>query len=116
LFVFIYMRHLINQQKRLLFFNVDHEIVTENLRQFGEEQKWAERGFDKNDLKNPPALRVFKPSAVFVHPDSVSLDFGGPFFQREICAFKTGVTGQGTKKFAEGLWFYSEDGGYPSEE
>jgi hypothetical protein len=75
LFVFIYMRHLINQQERFLFFHVDHEIVAENLRQFGEEEKWAERGFDKNDPKIPAALRVLKPSAVFVHPDFVSLDF-----------------------------------------
>jgi hypothetical protein len=59
---------------------------------------------------------VLKPSAVFVHPDSVSLDFGGPFFEMEIRAFKPGVTGQGTKKLAEGLCFYSEDGSYPSEE
>jgi hypothetical protein len=110
------MRHLINQQERFLFFHVDHEIVAENLRQFGEEEKWAERGFDKNDPKIPAALRVLKPSAVFVHPDFVSLDFGGAFFEMEIRAFKPGVTGQGTKKLAEGLWFYSEDGGYPRED
>jgi hypothetical protein len=30
---------------------------------FGDQQNWAEAGFDKNDSRIPDALRVLKPSA-----------------------------------------------------
>jgi hypothetical protein len=116
LFFVIYMRHFVNQQERFLCFEIDHTIVAENLRNFAEEQKWAEIGFNKDDPRVPAALRVLKPSAIFVHPNYVALDFGGPFFEMDIRAFKPGVAGNGTKKLAEGLWFYSEDGSYPRGE
>jgi hypothetical protein len=77
----------------LLFSEKSPLFVFIYMRQFGEEPKWAERGLDKNDLKIPAVVRVLKPSAVFVHPDSLSLDFGGPFFEMEIRAFKPSVTG-----------------------
>jgi hypothetical protein len=63
----------------------------------------------------PAALRVLKPSAISVHPDYIALDFGGPFFQMDIRAFKPGLAGEGTKRLADGLWFYSEDGSYPRD-
>jgi hypothetical protein len=110
------MRHIVNQKERFLCFEIDQAIVAENLRNFAEEQKWVEIGFNKDDPRVPAVLRVLKPSAIFVHPDYVALDFGGPFFEMDIRAFKPGVAGNGTKKLVEGLWFYSEDGSYPREE
>ncbi len=116
LFFVIYMRHLINQQERFLCFEVDHAILADQLRTFAEQQKWVEVGFDKDDPRVPAALRVLKPSAIFVHPDYIALDFGRPFFQMDIRAFKPGNWGSGTKKLADGLWLYTEDGRYPREE
>jgi hypothetical protein len=116
LFFVLYMRHLVNQQERFLCSEIDHTIVANALRSFAEEQKWAEVGFDKDDPRVPAALRVLKPSAVFVYPDYIALDFGGPFFQMDIRAFKPGVAGEGTKKLAYGLWLHTEDGSYPREE
>jgi len=113
LFFVIYMRHLVNQQERFLCYEIDHTIVADSLRSLAEQQKWTESGFDKDDPRVPAALRMLKPSAIFVHPDYVALDFGGPFFAMDIRAFKPGVAGEGTKKLAEGVWFYSEDGSYP---
>jgi hypothetical protein len=115
LFPILYLRHLVNQQERFLCFEVDHAIVAENLRTFAEQQKWIEAGFDKNDPRVPAALRVLKPSAVFIHPDYVALDFGGPFFEMDLRAFKPGMAGSGTKKLVEGLWLYTEDGSYPRD-
>ena len=113
LFPIIYMRHLINQQERFLCFEIDHATVAQSLRTFAEQQNWAEAGFDKNDPRVPAALRVLKPSAIFVCPKYVALDFGGPLFEMDIRVFKPGVTGQGTKKLADDLWLYTEDGSYP---
>jgi hypothetical protein len=115
LFPIIYMRHLVNQQERFLCFEIDHAIVAENLRTFADQQNWAEAGYDKNDPRIPAALRVLKPSPVFVHPEYVALDFGGPFFEMDIRAFKSGVSGAGTKKLVAGVWFYAEDGSYPRD-
>jgi hypothetical protein len=115
LFFIIYMRHLVNQQERFLCFEVDHAIVADTLRTFADQQKWAEVGFNQDDPRVPAALRVLKPSAIFVHPDYIALDFGGPFFQMDIRAFKPGNTGSGTKKLADGLWLYTEDGSYPRD-
>ena len=109
------MRHLVNQQERFLCFEIDHVIVAENLRTFADQQNWAEAGFDKNDPRIPAALRVLKPSAIFVHPEYVALDFGGPFFEMDVRAFKSGVPGAGTKKLADGIWLYTEDGSYPRD-
>src|SRR6266446_2712461 len=64
LFFIIYMRHLVNQQERFLCFEVDHAIVADTLRNFAEQQKWTELGFDKDDPRVPAALRVLKPSAI----------------------------------------------------
>jgi hypothetical protein len=116
LFFVIYMRHLEKQQERFLCYEIDHAIVADTLRTFAEQQKWAEVGFDKDDPRVPATLRVLKPSAIFVHPDYIALDFGGSFFQMDIRAFKPGNSGSGTKKLAEGLWLYTEDGSYPREE
>jgi hypothetical protein len=116
LFPILYVRHLVNQQERFLCFEVDHEVVAQNLRAFGEAQKWVESGFAKDDPRVPAALRVLKPSAIFVHPNFVSLDFGGPLFEMDVRAFKPGVAGKGTKKLSEGLWLYTEDGSYPGHE
>ena len=113
LFFHIYMRHLVNQQGRFLCHEIDHAVVAETLRSFAEQQKWSESSFGKDDPRVPAALRVLKPSAIFVHPDYIALDFGGPFFQMDIRAFKPGLAGEGTKKLADGVWFYSEDGSYP---
>jgi hypothetical protein len=115
LFVVIYMRHLVNQQERFLCFEIDHAVVAETLRSFADQQKWAETGFDKDDPRVPAALRVLKPSAIFVHPDYIALDFGGSFFEMDIRVFKPGESGSGTKKLAEGLWLYTEDGSYPRD-
>jgi hypothetical protein len=113
LFSLIYIRHLENQQKRFLCYEIDHAIVAQTLRSFAEEQKWAETVFDKDDIRIPTTLRVIKPSAIFIHPDYIALDFGGPFFAMDIRAFRPGIAGDGTKKLADGLWFYSEDDSYP---
>jgi hypothetical protein len=109
----VVLRHVINQEKRFLIYEIDHDVLARTLREFAEEQHWAEVGFNKDDLRLPAALRVLKPSAVFIHPDYIALDFGGPFLAMDIRAYKSGLAGEGTKKLAEGLWFYSEDGTYP---
>ena len=111
LFPILYIRHLVNQQSDLCS-EIDHAIVAENLRTFAEQQKWVEAGFDKNDPRVPAALRVLKPSAVFIRPDYVALDFGGPFFEMDVRAISFWARRLGTKKLVEGLWLYTEDGSY----
>lgn len=115
LFFVIYMRHLVNQNERFLCFEIDHSVVADQLRAFADQQNWAESRFDKHDSRIPPALRVLKPSAIFLHPEHVDLDFGGPFFHMDVRAFKPGVPGSGTKKLADGLWLVTEDGSYPRD-
>ena len=104
---------LVNQQERFLCFEIDHAIVAENLRTFADQQNWAEAGFDKNDPRIPAALRVLKPSAIFVHPEYVALDFGGPFFEMDIRSIQVWPHRRGHEELADGLWFYAEDGSYP---
>jgi hypothetical protein len=109
------LQHVINEEKRFLLYQVDHPLLAQTLRDFAEQQHWAESAFNKDDPRVPAALRVLKPSAIFVHPDFIALDFGGSFLAMDIRAFKPGLEGSGTKKLGDGLWFYSEDGSTPHE-
>lgn len=111
----IAMRHAINEQKRLLLYEIDHAVLAQTLRQFAEQQQWTDRDFKADDPELPASLRILKPSSVYIRNDHILIDFGGPFDAMDIRAFKPGIEGYGTKKLGEGLWFYSRDGSGPSE-
>ena len=98
LFPIFYTRHLVNQQERFLCFEIDHAVVAENLLTFAEAQKWVEAGFAKDDPRVPAALRVLKPSAIFVHANYVALDFGGPFFRDGRSSIQAGHRRRGHKE------------------
>jgi hypothetical protein len=108
-------RHLANQQERFILYQVDHAAFGKALRDFGEQRRWYPDDFDPGNTLVPDAVRVLHPSGISVYHDYVEVNFGGPFLDISFRAFRPGVSGYGTKRLGDGLWFYSEDGSCPSE-
>jgi hypothetical protein len=61
------------------------------------------------DASLPDSLRLLKPSAGKITADEFQLEFGGTFLHFGVRAFRPGLTGSGTKRLADGFWFYAED-------
>ena len=107
------------KEKQLLY-QIDHTAFASELRNFANEQRWKGRhkgfGFDyylKSDPEVPDVLRALNPSTIRVFNDRIQFECGGAFLSFGISVFRDGVTGEGTKKLGEGIWFYAEDGRVP---
>jgi hypothetical protein len=114
LFFVTYMHHLNRQQERFILYNTDHVALGRVLRQFADDRKWAREDFSADSPQIPVALRVLKPSAIWMFEDYVEVEFGGPFGDIGFRAFRPGLKGYGTKELGDGLWLYTEDG-YPNQ-
>ncbi len=115
LLFFPIMYHLNKQRERFILYNTDHVALGRVLRQFADQQKWAREDFSADNPLVPEALRVLKPSAIWMFEDYVELEFGGPFDDIGFRVFRPGLKGYGTKELGDGLWLYTEDGCCPSE-
>jgi hypothetical protein len=112
----IAIQHATNQQERFLLRKVDRRALAQELRDLADQQEWKNVDFNKHDSRLPAYVRSLKPSAVYIRGnDHIIIDFGGPFDAMDIRAFKPGLEGYGTKKLADGLWFYARSGRGPSE-
>jgi len=111
---FIAMRHVINQEERFLLYDIDHASLAQALRELADQRKWQRADLSASDPSIPAALKILKPSAIWIFEDRIELDFGGAFLSFGFRAFPHGVEGYGTKRLGDGFWFYSEDGRVPS--
>ena len=120
------LSRLIRQRERTLLYETDHAVIANVMRDFATERRWSSdqpmsgAGHDPwmilgSDPSLPPAVRVLKPSSVFLFQDYVELEFGGALMHFGIRTFRPGLPGHGTKWLAEGVWFYAEDGRVPSQ-
>jgi hypothetical protein len=107
--------------KRQILYHVDHAALATEMRKFAEQQRLekpitsvAPLWIRDSDPDFPSSLKILKCSSVIVFPDRVRLEFGGPFLHFGIFVFDRGHPGEGTKRLADGVWFYSEDGRVPS--
>jgi hypothetical protein len=79
------------------------------LRNFAQQQEWHEGAvFNRGDARLPSCIRTLDINGVSIEHDYVALDFGSPFQLMELRAFRPGATGYGTKKLADGFWFYTQ--------
>ncbi|HSI12115.1 MAG TPA: hypothetical protein VK961_08730 [Chthoniobacter sp.] len=120
-FVFGLDRSIAERQKIILY-QIDHPSLAVLLRDFAARQRWsaAQPPQDSaflyaDDPAVPPALKLLRPSSVRINDESIDLEFGGALLHFGISAFRPGLAGSGTKQLGEGLWFYSENGRYPSK-
>jgi hypothetical protein len=107
--------------KRQIFYHVNHAALAEEVRKFAEQKRSetvvapaAPLLMWEGDPALPASLKILKCSSVSIFPDRVRLEFGGPFLHFGIMIFNKGYPGEGNKKLADGVWFYSEDGRAPS--
>jgi hypothetical protein len=106
LLFFPIMHHLNKQQERFILYNTDHAVLGHLLRQFADERKWTREDFSANSPQIPKALRVLKPTALWMFEDYIELEFGGPFGDIGFRAFRPGLKGYGTKELGDGLWLH----------
>jgi len=116
------MHRLVLERERQLLYGIDHKTLASELRKFASEQRWSRSirnadpdAFGTSNPATPAALRILKPSAIWIFDDRIQFDCGGPFSDFGIVVFPEGTEGTGTKQLANGVWFYSEDGRVPSE-
>ena len=116
------MHRLVLERERQLLYDIDHRTLASELRKFANEQRWSRSvrnadpdAFGTSNPATPASLRILKPSAIWIFDDRIQFDCGGPFSDFGIVVFLEGTEGTGTKKLADGVWFYSEDGHFPSE-
>ena len=112
----------IAERQRIILYQIDHPSLAILLRDFATRQRWSvadsankKAVFHGDDPSVPPALKLLKPSSVYIDDDSIDLEFGGALLHYGISAFRPGLAGSGTKQLGEGLWFYSENGRFPSK-
>jgi hypothetical protein len=112
----------ITERQKIILYQIDHPSLAILLRDFATSQRWSVAEPPKdgaflygNDGSVPPALRLLKPSSIRINDKSIDLEFGGALQHFGISAFRPGLAGSGTKQLGEGLWFYSENGRFPSK-
>jgi hypothetical protein len=106
---------LLRQQAHLLY-DIDHVALAREARSFAQEQRMQSkipRALRQGDPEIPSSLAVLNAKSVYITEDLIQLDFGGvlPF---GIVVYNEGLEGPGAKKLGEGIWFYSDNGAYPS--
>ena len=47
-------------------------------------------------------------NGIYIEHDYVALSFGSAFQLMELRAFRPGVPGYGTRKLADGFWYYAD--------
>ena len=123
---FVYkMRARIPESERKILYHVDHKQLAIELRKFAIEQRWNKLEkkeakadfFYGDDQRLPDSVRVLKPSWVQIDDDQIDVGCGQIIWDETksfgIRTWRDGLSGTGTKKLAEGMWFYSDDGRVP---
>lgn len=113
---------IITERQRIILYQIDHRSLSILLRDFATLQRWSATEppkdgtfLDGDDPSVPPALKLLKPSSIRINDENIDLEFGGALLHFGIRAFRPGLAGSGTKQLGEGLWFYSENGRFPSK-
>lgn len=116
----MFHRTITVEQERVLY-QLDHPALGVHLREFAAREFWAlpktpKAGvfFYADDPAVPPELKHVQPSSVYIDGEKIHLEFGGPPLHYGIIAFRPGLAGSGTKQIGDGLWFYSENGRFPT--
>jgi hypothetical protein len=120
------LSRLIRARERALLYETDHEVLAQVMRDFATERRWSSVSplktssdepllIDGDDGSLPPALRLLKPSRIYLFDDHMELEFGGALLHFGIRVFPPGIPGQGTKRLGDGIWFYAENGQVPSQ-
>jgi hypothetical protein len=106
---------VISEDKYFLLHHVDFEVLREAADQMHEKALKAKAleddqivsySSDNKDL--PPALRILKPTHIFVEKERVSIEFGGALYYFGIFVDTTEVKETGDRKLADRVWFYSQ--------
>ena len=113
------------QRERKLLYHTDHRELASELRKFASEHRWDVP--DKRETRNfyyggdpvlPPAVRALGSCWVEIKDDRVDMGCGQVVFDTTrsfgISVWREGLPGWGSKKLAEGVWFYSDNGKIPS--
>lgn len=116
----------ITRRQKYLLYNLDHQRVAAELRQFAAENGWSAPIADSehpvffpNDRNLSPDLNLSssitsaKPNTIAVFDDRVELECGSGLLHYGIAVFKPGLIGYGQKQLGDGIWFYSENGRVP---
>jgi hypothetical protein len=113
------------QKERTLLYHTDHAELASELRRFAADRRWNKP--DKKDTRDfyygndpalPRAVRALGPCWVEIKDDRVDLGCGEAVFDESrsfgISVWREGLPGWGTKKLADGVWFYADNGRVPS--
>ncbi len=97
-------------QKELSFTRKSQRAtMAQCLREFAEQHHWLEgTQINKGDPGLPPCVRGLEINGIYIEHDYVALSFGNAFRLMELRAFRPGITGYGTKKLADGFWYYAD--------
>jgi len=113
---------LLDERKRPLLYEINHEVLATELRRFGHKMRWSRpvkhsepESFDLSDPVVPPSLRIFKASAITIYDDRIEYDCGSASLDFGIVVFREGIPGSGAKELGNGIWFYSEDRTIPGQ-
>ena len=113
---------LVSERERQLLYHTDHAALAVEARNF--QSQWRSRFgmpgseprvLEPDDTEIPNSLRILKPTSAVISNDRIELEFGGALLHYGIVVFDEGLEGNGTKRLAKGVWFYSENGRYPTE-
>ena len=118
------VRDIPSEEKRILY-HIDRKALAEQLRGFAGRQRWnnANRSqaadfFYGDDPKLPDSVRQFRPGWIQISDERIDFGCGRAVFDLSksfgISVWREGLEGHGTKKLANGVWFYAEDGRVPS--
>jgi hypothetical protein len=79
------------------------------LREFAMQHDWLEgTQISKSDSGLPACVRGLEINGIYIEHDYVALSFGSAFQLMELRAFRPGITGYGTRKLADGFWYYAD--------
>ena len=97
-------------QKKRSFTRKSHRAtMAECLREFAKQHEWLEgTQINKDDPRLPPCVRGLDINGIYIEHDYVALSFGSAFQLMELRAFRPGVPGYGTRKLADGFWYYAD--------
>jgi hypothetical protein len=119
------LHHAIVERERQLLYDTDHQALARLMRDYAGTRVWSSAQppqsnlgafifFWGDDSSLPDSLRLLKPSSGKITVDEFQLEFGGTFLHFGVRAFRPGLPGNGTKRLADGFWFYAEDEKVPA--
>ena len=123
-FAYELIRTIPREERRILY-HIDHHALATDLRRFAAQERWNNPNksetpdfFYGNDPKLPASVREFHPGWIQINDDRIDFGCGQAVWDKSqsfgISVWRGGLEGHGTKKLADGVWFYSEDGHVPS--